>query len=89
MDRARVAVIDGRDDNETLAIAVAVDHANPRVHMVAAVRDLRGTNAVGGRPAGDELLRRAADALRLVADERDRVFRAGGDELVLLARPTV
>jgi voltage-gated potassium channel len=37
---ARTAVIDGRDDNETLAIAVAVDHANPRVHMVAAVRDL-------------------------------------------------
>ncbi|MGY1829227.1 NAD-binding protein [Geodermatophilus sp. SYSU D01180] len=38
--RARTVVIDGRDDNETLAIAVAVDHANPRVHMVAAVRDL-------------------------------------------------
>lgn len=37
---ARTVVIDGRDDNETLAIAVAVDHANPRVHMVAAVRDL-------------------------------------------------
>ncbi|MGY1590803.1 ion channel [Geodermatophilus sp. SYSU D00708] len=37
---ARTAVIDGRDDNETLAIAVAVDHANPRVHMVAALRDL-------------------------------------------------
>jgi voltage-gated potassium channel len=40
LPRARVAVIDGRDDNETLAIAVAVDHANPTVHMVAAVRDL-------------------------------------------------
>ncbi len=40
VDRARTVVIDGRDDNETLAIAVAVDHANPRVHMVAAVRDL-------------------------------------------------
>jgi voltage-gated potassium channel len=40
MDRARTAVIDARDDNETLAIAVAVDHANPRVHLVAAVRDL-------------------------------------------------
>jgi Trk K+ transport system NAD-binding subunit len=40
VERARTAVIDGRDDNETLAIAVAVDHANPRVHMVAAVRDL-------------------------------------------------
>ena len=33
-------VIDGRDDNETLAIAVAVDHANPDIHLVAAVRDL-------------------------------------------------
>ena len=37
---ARTVVIDGRDDNETLAIAVAVDHANSSVHMVAAVRDL-------------------------------------------------
>jgi voltage-gated potassium channel len=40
VQRARTAVIDGRDDNETLAIAVAVDHANPDIHMVAAVRDL-------------------------------------------------
>jgi voltage-gated potassium channel len=38
--RARTVVIDGRDDNETLAIAVAVDHANPTVHVVAALRDL-------------------------------------------------
>ncbi|MDT0276159.1 ion channel [Blastococcus goldschmidtiae] len=38
--RARTAVIDGRDDNETLAIAVGVDHANPDIHLVAAVRDL-------------------------------------------------
>ncbi len=38
--RARTAVIDARDDNETLAIAVAVDHANPGVHLVAALRDL-------------------------------------------------
>ena len=30
VDRARTAVIDARDDNETLAIAVAVDHANPQ-----------------------------------------------------------
>jgi voltage-gated potassium channel len=40
LQHARTAVIDGRDDNETLAIAVAVDHANPGVHMVAALRDL-------------------------------------------------
>jgi voltage-gated potassium channel len=39
--RARTAIIDGRDDNETLAIAVAVDHAKPDIHMVAALRDLR------------------------------------------------
>jgi voltage-gated potassium channel len=38
--RARTVVVDGRDDNETLAIVVAVDHANPRVHVVAALRDL-------------------------------------------------
>jgi voltage-gated potassium channel len=38
--RARTVVIDGRDDNETLAIAVAVDHANADVHLVAAVHDL-------------------------------------------------
>ena len=38
--RARTVVLDGRDDNETLAMAVAVDHANPDVHMVAALRDL-------------------------------------------------
>ncbi|MDK3255796.1 potassium channel family protein [Blastococcus capsensis] len=37
---ARTVVIDGRDDNETLAIAVAVVHANRRAHVVAAVRDL-------------------------------------------------
>jgi len=38
VDRATTVVIDGRDDNETLTIAVAVDHLNPRVHMVAALR---------------------------------------------------
>ena len=38
--RARTAIIDGRDDNESLAIAVAVDHAQPDIHMVAALRDL-------------------------------------------------
>jgi len=40
VDRARTALIDGRDDNESLAIAVAVDHVHPDIHMVAALRDL-------------------------------------------------
>jgi voltage-gated potassium channel len=47
VDRARTAVIDGRDDNESLAIAVAVDHANPDIHMVAALRDLRRREHLG------------------------------------------
>jgi voltage-gated potassium channel len=38
--RARTVIVDGRDDNETLAMAVAVEHANPGVHTVAALRDL-------------------------------------------------
>ena len=38
--RARTVVVDGRDDNETLTIAVTADHAHPGVHMVAALRDL-------------------------------------------------
>ncbi|MGH3900666.1 MAG: ion channel [Pseudonocardiaceae bacterium] len=37
---AATAIIDGRDDNETLAIALAVDHANPAIHMVAALREM-------------------------------------------------
>ncbi|MDQ3763398.1 MAG: ion channel [Actinomycetota bacterium] len=45
MTRARVAeantvIVDGRDDNESLSIALAVDHANPEVHMVVALRDM-------------------------------------------------
>jgi voltage-gated potassium channel len=38
--RARTAVIDARDDNEALAVAVAVDHANRGIHLVVALRDL-------------------------------------------------
>lgn len=47
VDRARTAIIDGRDDNESLAIAVAVDHANPDIHMIAGLRDLSRRNHFG------------------------------------------
>jgi voltage-gated potassium channel len=40
VDRAATVVIDARDDNEALAVAVAVDHINPRVHLVAALRQM-------------------------------------------------
>lgn len=38
--QAAAVIIDGRDDNETLAIALAVDHANPEVHMVVVLREM-------------------------------------------------
>jgi voltage-gated potassium channel len=47
VDRARTALIDGRDDNETLAIAVAVDHSKHDIHMVAALRDLNRREHLG------------------------------------------
>jgi voltage-gated potassium channel len=40
VERAATVVIDARDDNEALALAVAVDHMQPEVHLVAALRDM-------------------------------------------------
>ena len=45
--RARTALIDGRDDNESLAIAVAVDHEKPDIHLIAALRDLQRREQFG------------------------------------------
>ena len=47
VSRARTALIDGRDDNETLAIAVAVDHEKPDIHLVAALRDMDRREQLG------------------------------------------
>ncbi len=38
--RARAVLVDARDDNEALAIAVTVHHVNPGSHLVVALRDL-------------------------------------------------
>ena len=38
--RARTVIIDGRDDNESLAIALAVDHIRADLHIVVAVREM-------------------------------------------------
>jgi voltage-gated potassium channel len=40
VSQAATVIVDGRDDNESLAIALAVDHANPEVHMVVALREM-------------------------------------------------
>jgi Trk K+ transport system NAD-binding subunit len=38
--RAHAVLVDARDDNEALAIAVTVHHVNPDSHLVIALRDL-------------------------------------------------
>lgn len=56
--------------------------------VALAILDLDGLKQVNdteGHPAGDELLRRAADALTAVASAGDRVARYGGDEFTILA----
>lgn len=40
VDRARSALIDARDDNEALVLAVAVDHVARDAHLVVALRDM-------------------------------------------------
>ncbi|MCR6487546.1 ion channel [Amycolatopsis sp. OK19-0408] len=40
VDRAAAVLVDMADDNEALAVAVTVDHANPAAHVVVTLRDL-------------------------------------------------
>ncbi|MGB3438216.1 MAG: ion channel [Actinophytocola sp.] len=44
VERAHAVLIDARDDNEALAIAVTVDHVNPETHVVVALRDMARTS---------------------------------------------
>ena len=56
--------------------------------VVAIMTDLNGlktTNDQKGHPAGDQLLKNAATALRC-AFENDKIFRAGGDEFVVIIK---
>jgi diguanylate cyclase (GGDEF)-like protein len=46
------------------------------------VDDLKGTNDLGGHPAGDRLLRHVADTLRANTRPHDLIIRYGGDEFV-------
>jgi voltage-gated potassium channel len=56
VQRARAVLVDARDDNEALAVAVTVDHVNPDAHVVIALRDMARTS----------LLRYVSDRVRCV-----------------------
>lgn len=45
-DRASAILVDVRDDNEALAVAVTVDHANPSAHVVVTLRDMEKSELV-------------------------------------------
>lgn len=40
LDRAEAVLVDARDDNEALSLAVAATHVNPRAHTVVTLRDM-------------------------------------------------
>lgn len=47
--------------------------------------DFKALNDAKGHAAGDEALRKAAQAMKLVLRPEDKVFRFGGDEFIVVA----
>lgn len=60
----------------------------PRVVTILDLDDFKRINDEQGHFAGDEVLRRVADALRAGLRRTDLVFRAGGDEFIVLLPET-
>ena len=77
-------------DNDLAAeLAHAVRHGG---HVTLAVIDVDGLKAINdrqGHPAGDDMLRRTAAALRTAARRGDRTYRLGGDEFAVILRDAV
>jgi diguanylate cyclase (GGDEF)-like protein len=65
-------------------IARAAREEQPLCCVLIDLDDFKRVNDELGHPAGDELLRRVADALRAEVRPYDQVARYGGDEFVLI-----
>ena len=65
-------------------IARAAREEQPLCCVLIDLDDFKRVNDELGHPAGDELLRRVADALRAEVRPYDQVARYGGDEFVLV-----
>ncbi|WP_328616830.1 ion channel [Amycolatopsis sp. NBC_00355] len=47
IERAATVLVDARDDNEALAVAVLVDHATTSAHVVVTMRDMERAELIG------------------------------------------
>jgi diguanylate cyclase (GGDEF)-like protein len=74
------------DQDLTAELARAARHAGYVTLAIIDVDGLKEVNDRHGHPAGDELLRRTAGALRLAARGGDLAYRIGGDEFALILR---
>ena len=59
-------------------------HGHQTCVMMADVDDLKDTNDRHGHAAGDDLLRRIAECIRVAVRDIDKVARIGGDEFAIL-----
>lgn len=65
--RARSVLVDVRDDNEALAVLVAVDHVAPTAHLVVALRDMDRCRSL--RYVNDQVHCVQWHSVRLVTEE--------------------
>ena len=94
-DSAELALVDGltalgnrRRLERDLPLALAAGHG-PVAFVMVDVDHFKVYNDTHGHVAGDEALRRVAEALRLSVREGDVVYRYGGEEFCVLLPDTV
>jgi two-component system, cell cycle response regulator len=80
---ASVDPLTGLENRQLLDIRSSLDHST--AVLMIDLDEFKQINDGWGHPIGDEVLRRAAAAIRSVLRPHDRAFRYGGEEFVVLA----